>query len=236
MSEPTVSPEPGIEAPKREHRWPAAFASFSVLALMATLPSMFSFWPRALAIVFGFTALVPLIWLNPKRLNRQTVWSRWLSLGFSIALVVVNQWLMIELIFLLFDAGSEESKVLLIAALEIWIANLLMFSLLYWEIDRGGPVTRNVKTREGLPPADLKFTQDSDDERVDEIRSRASNRTNWRPIFLDYLFGAASFTMAFSPGDAMPLTHRLKVLMLVQSLSSFVMLVLVIARAVGAIG
>lgn len=233
---PKTSAEPGIEAPEREHRWPAAVASVAVLALLATLPVEFTPVVRIVAVVLGAVMLIPLLVLNPKHMNRQTVWSRRLSMAFTVGLLAVNQWFMIELIFKLVSIDSAQSVALLVAALQIWLANLLMFALLYWELDRGGPVSRNTKRRAELPRADLKFTHDTDDHRVDEIGEHASYLSNWRPTFIDYLFGAASFAMAFSPGDAMPMTPRLKVLMLLQSLLSFVMLALVIARAVGIIG
>lgn len=42
--------------------------------------------------------------------------------------------------------------------------------------------------------------------------------------------------MAFSAADAMPLSHRAKALMLLEAFSGFVILALVIARAVAVIG
>ena len=42
--------------------------------------------------------------------------------------------------------------------------------------------------------------------------------------------------MAFSPSDTMPLSHRAKALMLLESFGGFVMLALVIARAVALLG
>jgi len=42
--------------------------------------------------------------------------------------------------------------------------------------------------------------------------------------------------MAFSPPDAMPLTVRMKLLVLLQALGGYVILVLVIARAVSLLG
>jgi hypothetical protein len=55
---------------------------------------------------------------------------------------------------------------------------------------------------------------------------------DWRPRFVDYLYLAFTNATAFSPTDAMPIAHRAKLGMLVQSLASLAILGLVIARAV----
>jgi hypothetical protein len=59
---------------------------------------------------------------------------------------------------------------------------------------------------------------------------------DWTPSFLDYLYFSGTNSMAFSPTDTMPLSHRAKALMLAESFGGFVMLALVIAHAVGQLG
>jgi hypothetical protein len=54
----------------------------------------------------------------------------------------------------------------------------------------------------------------------------------WRPHFLDYLYVSLTNATAFSPTDAMPLTHLAKVLMGLQSLASLLTIALVAGRAV----
>jgi hypothetical protein len=54
----------------------------------------------------------------------------------------------------------------------------------------------------------------------------------WRPAFLDYLYIAFTNASAFSPTDAMPLGVRIKGLMLIESIASFLTVGLVAARAV----
>jgi len=56
------------------------------------------------------------------------------------------------------------------------------------------------------------------------------------PNFVDYLYFSLSNSMAFSPTDTMPLSHRAKMLMALESFAGFVLLALVIARAVSLIG
>ena len=54
----------------------------------------------------------------------------------------------------------------------------------------------------------------------------------WQPRFFDHLYLAFTNVMAFSPTDTLPLTHRVKALMAVQSLISVSVLVLVLSRVI----
>ena len=56
----------------------------------------------------------------------------------------------------------------------------------------------------------------------------------WRPTFLDYLHLAFTNSTAFSPTDVMPLSHRAKYSMLVQSTIALALFGLIVARAVNA--
>jgi len=99
---------------------------------------------------------------------------------------------------------------------------MVVFGLLYWELDRGGPLGR-VGARPSSPYADLLFPQDT----APDIAP-----ADWRPDFLDYLFVSMTSSTAFSPTDTMPLTRRAKVLMGSQALVSLMTVGLVAARAV----
>jgi hypothetical protein len=103
----------------------------------------------------------------------------------------------------------------------VWLGNILAFSLLYWLLDGGGPVAR---TR-GAVAVDLAFTQHTSPELAPP---------GWRPKFLDYLHLAFTNATAFSPTDVMPLTHRAKYAMIVQSTVALALFGLVVARAVNA--
>ena len=52
------------------------------------------------------------------------------------------------------------------------------------------------------------------------------------PAFLDYLYTSFTNATAFSPTDTMPLTAWAKLLMMVQSLASLLLVALVVSRAV----
>jgi hypothetical protein len=112
----------------------------------------------------------------------------------------------------------------------------LVFALAYWELDRGGPVTRFRVGRPGLPAADFRFPQDEDHDAISEVAQRSSAKSGWAPGFIDYLYVSVTNSSAFSPTDTMPLTVRAKLLMAVESVSALVLSILVVAFAVGLLG
>ena len=102
-----------------------------------------------------------------------------------------------------------------------WLGNNLAFAMLYWLIDGGGPLAR---TRSAVP-VDFAFTQQMSPELAPP---------GWRPVFLDYLHLGFTNATAFSPTDVMPLTHRAKYTMIVQSTVALALFGLIVARAVNA--
>jgi hypothetical protein len=113
---------------------------------------------------------------------------------------------------------------LLVHALAVWLTNLIVFSLLFWELDAGGPVRR---ATEGRAEPDFQFPQDQSSELAPSI---------WRTTLFDYVYVSLTNSTAFSPTDAMPLTRRAKGLMSVEAILSNIIVVLVIARAVNVLG
>jgi hypothetical protein len=109
---------------------------------------------------------------------------------------------------------------LILAGSALWITNVLLFGLWYWEIDRGGPVARRLS--EERPP-DFLFPQMTDPKWAP---------TGWAPQLVDYLYVSLTNATAFSPTDTMPLTATAKWLMSAQSIASLVTVGLVVARAV----
>jgi hypothetical protein len=103
----------------------------------------------------------------------------------------------------------------------VWLGNNLTFALLYWLMDGGGPIARSRLT----VPLDFAFTQQMSPELAPP---------GWRPVFLDYLHLGFTNATAFSPTDVMPLTHRAKFAMLVQSTIALALFGHVVARAVNA--
>jgi uncharacterized membrane protein len=97
-----------------------------------------------------------------------------------------------------------------------------VFALIYWELDGGGPEARADGYQE-YP--DLVFPQQQQDQ-------QGLARPDWKPTFPDYLFVSLMSATAFSPTDAMPYTKRAKLVMGVQSILSFVIAAMLVARAI----
>ena len=225
-----------IETDRAEHRWPAIGAVLIALVLYGLLPSDFTVWLRLAVVVVCVAIIVPLVIVNPLRMRRQTTRSRRLSLSLVAVLAIANHVALGQLIVALLVADSDQDGTLLLAATQVWATHVIVYALIYWELDRGGPVVRASARRADLPLADIRFPQDEDSEAVVEVSGRSSARSDWTANFVDYAYFSLANTMAFSPPDAVPLSARAKILVGLQALAGYVVLVLVIARAVSLLG
>lgn len=142
-----------------EHRWPAVIGLLAALGLYGTLPTTFLPGVRyVVVVVVGLGLLIPLVVLNPRRLTRETRWSRILSIGQALLLVVANEAALVQLVIALTTTNSN-GPTLLLAALQVWVTNVIAFALVYWELDRGGSVYRRHTPRPNLPRADFRSPQ-----------------------------------------------------------------------------
>ena len=205
----------------REHRWPVLLFTIGALTVYFLLPSSITFLPSWIIPAVGVLVLVPLVLINPRHLNRETTWSRWIGLGFALGLAAINQ-VYIVLIVRDLVAGSITGPGILLTALGVWITNVVAFALVYWEIDKGGPVARRLEGLKDGSQQDFRFPQQDNTVGV----------KGWMPQFFDYAYFSLTNMMAFSPTDVMPLSLRAKALMAYQALTGFVILALVISRAV----
>lgn len=207
-----------------EQRWPVALAIAVAIGLQLLTPPNLAFDPNWLLPGLEAALLLGVLVANPYRINPE---SRRIRAG-SIALVMVATlavvWSTGRLVYLLTLGGDRASagEVLLSGAL-IWLTNVLVFALWFWELDRGGPAARATARRR---EPDLLFPQMTVPELVHE---------QWRPIFVDYLYLALTNATAFSPTDTMPLARWAKAAMALQSVVSLLIVALVIARAVNTI-
>ncbi|WP_062298435.1 hypothetical protein [Demequina maris] len=224
----TAIPEGG----RGEHRWPAVVALLVALGLYLALPSTFLPAFRYAVVGIGLLLLIPLLVANPVRLHVQTAWTRTLSVSQALLLAAANQVMLVQLLVSLTEPTTGSGSRVLVAAAQVWITNVIAFALLLWELDRGGPVVRRALERGDVPAADIRFAQDEDHDAIAEVAAASSLHAGWRPRFGDYLYTSLSNSMAFSATDAIPLSGRAKALMGLQAFSGFVLLALVIARAV----
>ena len=218
-----------------EHRWPAVFATLVALAAYAVLPSAVPLLERFVVVGVCLLMLIALIVYNPHHLTRESRWSRRAEIALSVLILAANQVAFVETILRLLNKNGNGTE-LLLASLQVWSTNVIAFALVFWVLDRGGPVSRVKVDRPDLPLADFRFPQDEDHDAIDEVARGSSRAMDWMPNYIDYFYFSLANSMAFSATDTMPLTHRAKLLMALESFSGFVLLALVIARAVSLIG
>jgi hypothetical protein len=225
VRDPERAPQEG-ESTAIEPRWPVALAiSFIIaltIALRVAVPERASLGPAWLVPGIEIAMLVALLAADPAHARERRRWLRPLSLGLVAALAVAALISTAVLIADLIRGGkvTESADSLLASGALIWLGNLVVFSLLYWLLDSGGPYTRYQGERE-YP--DFAFTQQMSPELAPP---------GWRPQYVDYLILGLTTSTAFSPTDVMPISHWAKLLMAVQSVISLTVVGLVIARAV----
>jgi uncharacterized membrane protein len=204
---------------RRESRLPASIATLVVAGLYLFLPERLSLGPEVIFPIVAVLGILPLTIADA--LGRSHPALRVLALtllGFTAA---VNGASLVLLIRELLARNTHMSgRELLAGVLTVWLANLIVFALWYWELDRGGPRRREL---DGGGRPDFVFPQMTDAKEL---------MPGWQPAFSDYLYTSSTNAMAFSPTDTMPITGWAKIVMAAQSLSSFVLVVLVTARAV----
>jgi uncharacterized membrane protein len=145
---------------------------------------------------------------------------RYLSLGAIAVVSAANGASIILLVHLLINGAQANAPVLLRAAVHMWVVNVLVFGLWYWQLDGGGPLER---PKRALHDRDFLFPQQTEARLMEG---------GWQPKFLDYLYVSFTNAAAFSPTDTLPLSRWAKMIMLVQSAISLSLAVMVVARAV----
>jgi hypothetical protein len=115
---------------------------------------------------------------------------------------------------------TDSADSLLASGTLVWSGNALVFGLLYWQLDSGGPLARH---RSPPPYPDFAFTQQMSPDLAP---------AGWRPRYVDYFILGITTSTAFSPTDVMPMVAWAKLTMALQSLISLSVIGLVIARAV----
>jgi hypothetical protein len=207
----------------------------AAIALYALLPEQLIVGPRLVIPVLEAALLIALVCVNPRRMTSETRWSRTSSLTLVGLIAVTNTVALILLLRQLVTTGSAGAADLLLAAGQVWLTNVIVYGLAYWELDRGGPVARTRLPRHEFPPADFRFPQDEDADNVIEVKVGSSTFSDWVPTVVDYLYMSLTNSSAFSPTDTMPLSTRAKIMMGIQSTSALVISVVVIAKGVGSL-
>jgi uncharacterized membrane protein len=242
MTEPVLQPSPPSSAPGaelnardrralREARTEAVIVLAADVALMGGLAAIdkakgwaildLPWWAWLLLaspplLLMVLMLAVPLAELSPGRVRNASV--------ALLGLLVVADAVAVGVLLAALagsDAASLSAGELFAHGSVVWLTNIITFGLLFWLLDEGGP---RVRAERGRLDPDFQFPQD------------AIRRSEWSPRLSDYLYVSLTNAIAVSPTDTMPLTRRAKGLMAVESLISYAVVILVIARAVNVLG
>lgn len=203
-----------------EHRWPVSVVVLLVIGLQFSLPHSLALAIQVPICILESAFLLALIVINPRRINRHLPSTRLMGIFLIVLMTLSNTASALKLIDAIITRGVRDAGSLLLSGGSIWLTNVVVFGLWYWELDRGGPGKRAEASQ---PYPDFIFPQMSDPLYAPKT---------WHPTFFDYLYTSFTNASAFSPTDVMPLSRWAKALMLLQSMTALLVVGLVIARAV----
>ncbi len=219
-----AAPEPAGRAypppADSEAFWPAQLTVALAIVVQVLLPGRLTAGPDWLVPSLEGVLLIGLFVVTPNVVEDEHPRRRRIALVLTAIVSAANIFSLGALTHYLLHHNVQDGRGLIVAGVLIWLTNLLIFALWYWEMDRGGPGLR--ASGRDQPP-DFLFPQMSDDR----IEPR-----DWRPKFVDYLYVSLTNNTAFSPTDTMPLTPMAKAVMGVQSVVSLLTIGLIVSRAV----
>lgn len=182
-----------------------------------------SYGPHPL-IIISELVLVTILGLSarhPEALQRSTY--RMLSFGMLGLISVENiSSVIIVLRLLITESDLINGYNLLASAIAIFLTNIIVFALWYWEIDSPGLSGKKWSKHD----KDFQFTQ----------QDRPQEFPHWKPQIIDYLYISVINSVNGATTSAHPITHQAKLLMGLQAFISIATIVLVIARSVSILG
>ena len=214
------------ERPPFESRWPVALAVSAFIVLTVVLrvlvPRRQSVGPHWVVPAVEIALLVALLAAHPDADSTGARWLRRMSITLTVMLAASGLVSTASLVYELVTGSELTSSAdsLLASGALVWVGNALIFGLLYWQLDSGGPLGRHRSERQN---PDFAFTQQLSPELAPP---------GWRPLYVDYFVLGFTTSTAFSPTDVMPMAPWAKLTMATQSLISLTVIGLVIARAV----
>ena len=220
----TSGPVPSWQIPTEpESRWPAFGAAIVVIAGQTWVAVSLSLSPVWLFPIISALLLVVsvAVYLPPR--TEPSPLMRALAVSLVGMLVIANAVSLVQLVSDIFGGGSGLDPIgLLLVGIVLWVVNIAIFALVYWELDGDGPEVRADGYRD-FP--DLVFPQQQSDQ-------QGLAPANWKPTFPDYVYVSLTAATAFSPTDAMPYSKRVKLVMGAESTMSLAIVAMIVARAI----
>jgi len=212
-----------IKTKHTEQRGVVVLSILFLASLLLQFPDRIRVLPSPFVYALVVVEVLPLIAVMsaPEKRIWLTV-ERIVTFGFCMVCCIIGLVDLAKIIGELLRHTDEANGLqLLVSGLGVWVNNVLSFSLLYWIVDRGGPA---IRTKGTTRTPDWLFPQ--------EGAPAEDYPVGWKPGYIDYLFLGFCTGAAFSPTDVLPLTHRAKLLMMLQSSISLLTIMVVLSRAV----
>jgi uncharacterized membrane protein len=205
-----------------ESRGATFIAAATIIAGQSWLAAALALRPVWVLPVLSAGLLIASVAVYRSDLEEPSALMRWFARGVVGVLAIVNAVCLVLLVHGIFVKSTLDPLGLLLAGVVLWVVNVAVFALAYWEIDGGGPEDR---ARHSGKLPDLVFPQQTPDQ-----DGLAPN--GWTPGFSDYLYVSLTASTAFSPTDAMPYSKTSKLLMGLENVISFAIVVMLVARAI----
>ena len=211
-----------IARPTPERRWPMATAVLVAIVLQVITPHAGRLKLWWVFPVLEVAALLAVIVRDPGRIDRRTRQARRTTLVLIGLLTVGTLGALVVLALDVVDKSYSNvgATALLGRGAALWVTNVVVFSLWFWDVDRGGAAERAAGSK--IPPS-FGFPEEAMPDLVPD---------GWIPRYPDYLFLSFTNATAFSPTDTLPLRIWAKMSMMVESVISLITAILVIARAI----
>jgi hypothetical protein len=202
--------------------WQLQTGVVAIMILQYFTNSLFLPYDKFVILTFEAIVLLALAIVTSDGYHRVSAPRRLLAMILIAIVALINIFSLIFLVqALLFgDTSNVDGHDLLLNGMTIYVTNIFMFALLYWEMDGGGPDRRVGDNRQ----RDFIFPQ---------MIHKAIAKPNWLPGFTDYLYLSTTNVTNFASADTVPISHRAKLLMMIQALVSVIAVVLVAARTIG---
>ena len=207
----------------RKELWHAQLVFLLAVVLQYTIPHQLRIGDKSTIAIVELLLVLGIGVTAPKRHVSFKGFNRTIAVLLIGLLSFANISSLVLVINGLLNGSDVPGKQLVSAAFAIFITNVIVFSLWYWELD--SPGLTGVKKHDARPKFDFP-----------QMESKIKECEEWDPTFFDYLYVSITNASAFSPTDTLPLTHAAKAIMSTQALISLLTVVLVTARAVNILG
>ena len=150
--------------------WGGQVVIGAAIALHLLLADKVTLGPNWLLPGLEALALVALTMASPHPRMRDSLLRRRLALTLIAAVTATNCYSLIVLCHFLLKGGKADGHTLIGSGIVLWVTNVLLFGVWYWQLDSGGPTARRHKRQ---PPS--RFPVRPDD------RAQSSRREGGTP-------------------------------------------------------